>query len=77
MMEKSSFFTGEVGKTYNAIDINPSDYALDAKRFTSEGNWAFCRLNGNHFTETRLGFERISFNITDKPEDHDSDYLYV
>lgn len=77
MIKKSYCFSGRIGKTYKAADIEPDEYALDAERFMSEGNWAFCRFNESDFTAARLGFERGSFNITEKPEKHNPDLLQL
>lgn len=76
-MKSSYCFSREIGKTYSAATIKPADYTLHAERFLSEGNWAFCRFNENRFIAARIGFERGSFNITDKPQDYDPDLLQL
>jgi hypothetical protein len=55
-------FEGAVGKTVPVSSVSKRDYLIDAARFASEGNWAFCRFDSDEVPALRLGFQRGGFN---------------
>ena len=67
MDQQSLCFNGRPGSTYPAREFATEDYLLDARRFPSEGNWGFCRFPEGDILAARLGFQRGSFNISEKP----------
>jgi hypothetical protein len=42
--------------------MSPRDYLIDSSRYSSEGNWAFCRFDSDEIPALRLGFQRGGFN---------------
>jgi hypothetical protein len=58
----SRVFDGAVGRTVAAASVSQRDYLIDPNRFPSEGNWAFCRFEGEDIPALRLGFQRGGFN---------------
>ena len=61
-VRKSRLFDGAVGETQPASLVSKHDYLIDPARFPSEGNWAFCRFDGDEVPALRLGFQRGGFN---------------
>lgn len=61
--DRSEVFSGKVGETYPAAAFDATDYLIDATRYDSEGDWAFCRFSSEEFPAVRLGFQLGSFNI--------------
>ena len=59
---RSAAFGGIVGDAVPASEVAPSDYLIDASRYQSEGNWAFCHFESDEVPAIRLGFERGGFN---------------
>ncbi len=51
-----------MGDTVAAAAVPAEDYLIDASRFPSEGNWAFCRFDSDEIPALRLGFQRGGFN---------------
>jgi hypothetical protein len=62
--QKSMTFSGTVGTTYIPAKFPQENYLIDASRFASEGNWAFCRFTSEEIPAVRMGFQRGGFNIT-------------
>jgi hypothetical protein len=58
----SRVFEGTVGETRPAMLVSKHDYLIEPNRFPSEGNWAFCRFDGDEVPALRLGFQRGGFN---------------
>jgi hypothetical protein len=58
----SMVFASPVGGTMAATAMSPRDYLIDSDRYPSEGNWAFCRFDGEEIPALRLGFQRGGFN---------------
>lgn len=61
--QPSRVFSGEVGRTYPAHSVDPGDYLIDRHRYSSEGDWAFCRFTSQQVPAIRMGFQIGSFDI--------------
>jgi hypothetical protein len=59
---RSAAFDGPVGVAVPAASVSKRDYLIDADRYPSEGNWAFCRFESDDIPAIRLGFELGGFN---------------
>lgn len=59
---RSATFDGPVGVVVPAASVSKRDYLIDADRYPSEGNWAFCRFESDEVPAIRLGFELGGFN---------------
>jgi hypothetical protein len=55
-------FDGAVGETVPGSLVSKHDYLIDSAKFSSEGNWAFCRFESEEVPALRLGFQRGGFN---------------
>jgi hypothetical protein len=73
----SRAFEGVAGETTRAIQFAKSNYVMDAKRYDSEGNWAFCVFEGEEFPVARFGFQRGGFNITNTETQPDKSLLQL
>ena len=62
--QASLAFSKPVGSTLPAASLPLSDLLLDARRFPSEGCWAFCTFTSKEVPAVRMGFQRGGFNIT-------------
>jgi hypothetical protein len=69
--ERSRVFSGRVGQTYAASDWPLADVVADPERYTSEGDWAFCRFDSEAIPAVRMGYQAGSFEIgaEDQPPD--------
>jgi hypothetical protein len=74
---KSAVFEAAVGVAFPASLVSKTDYLIDAARFTSEGNWAFCRFEGDEVPALRLGFQRGGFNGGSMERDPNPAYLQL
>ncbi len=61
-VRRSAGFRGPVGVAVPAASVSERDYLIDADRYPSEGNWAFCRFESDEVPAIRLGFELGGFN---------------
>jgi hypothetical protein len=59
---ESCVFDAAVGRSVAAAALAKVDYLIDPSRFSSEGNWAFCRFSSAEVPAARLGFQRGGFN---------------
>jgi hypothetical protein len=59
---RSAAFGGPVGVAIPAASLSKREYLIDAARYPSEGNWAFCRFTSDEVPAIRLGFELGGFN---------------
>jgi hypothetical protein len=59
---RSAAFGGPVGVAVPAASVSERDYLIDTDRYSSEGNWAFCRFESDEIPAIRLGFELGGFN---------------
>jgi hypothetical protein len=59
----SRVFRARVGETYPATDWPIEDLIVDRERFTSDGDWAFCRFDSDEIPAVRMGFQAGSFEI--------------
>ena len=75
--ETSQLFDGAVGETQPASLVSKHDYLIDPARFSSEGNWAFCRFDGDDVPALRLGFQRGGFNGGIRERDPSPAYLQL
>jgi hypothetical protein len=75
--ERSVNFSGTVGRTIPASELSADDYLMDSSRFSSEGHWGFCRFPEGRIRAARLGFQKGSFNITEKQMDDDPSLLQL
>lgn len=75
--ERSVNFTGIVGRTIPASELSADDYLMNSSRFSSEGHWGFCRFPEGRIRAARLGFQKGSFNITEKQMDDDPSLLQL
>lgn len=76
-VRRSVAFGGVVGVVVPASSVGKQDYLIDASRYPSEGNWAFCRFDSDEVPAIRLGFELGGFNpgpVERKPK---ADYLQL
>jgi hypothetical protein len=55
----------------------PVDYLMDVSRYSSEGNWAFCRFDSDEIPALRLGFQRGGFNAGKHPRHPSPAYLQL
>jgi hypothetical protein len=72
---KSMLFGGAVGETVSGSCVSKHDYLIDPTKFASEGNWAFCRFEGEEVPALRLGFQRGGFNAG--PSERESNLTYL
>lgn len=63
--ETSPYFEGQVGLTTLPEHFPAKNYLIDESRFDYEGNWAFCRFDGNEVYGARMGFGRGMLDVTD------------
>ena len=68
-------FGAAVGETVSTSGVSRHDYLIDSARFASEGNWAFCRFEGEEVPALRLGFQRGGFN--GGPSERESSPAYL
>ena len=70
-------FDGAVGETVSASCVSKRDYLIDPTKFASEGNWAFCRFEGEEVPALRLGFQRGGFNAGPSEREPNLNYLQL
>jgi hypothetical protein len=75
--KRSAAFGGPVGVAVPAASVSERDYLMDADRYPSEGNWAFCRFNSDEVHAIRLGFELGGFNPGPVAATPDRTYLQL
>lgn len=73
----SNVFSSPVGRGIRASELSPEDYLIQATRFPSEGNWAFCRFSNPALPAARLGFQRGGFNGGWTPRRPSPQYLQL
>jgi hypothetical protein len=61
--EQSRVFAARVGETYPAAAWAVADIIVDRRRFTSDGDWAFCRFDSEEIPAVRMGFQAGSYEI--------------
>ena len=74
---RSACYDGAVGITRQASAVPARDYLIDAQRFASEGNWAFCRFDSDDIPALRLGFQRGGFNMGTEAVNPSREYLQL
>jgi hypothetical protein len=60
--QPSAAFAGLIGIVAPVSTFAKRDYLMNATRFPSEGNWAFCRFDSAEVPAVRLGFQKGGFN---------------
>lgn len=75
--DSSIAFNGTVGSTCAAESFPKKDYIIDGSLCDSEGNWAFCRFEGEEVYAARLGFQKGGFNISGKELSMDKTLLQL
>jgi hypothetical protein len=75
--EASQCFSLPVGTTVPATSFPAEDFLFDARRFPSEGCWAFCRFSSQEVPAVRVGFQKGGFNIGTSDRDPDPSLLQL
>ena len=81
MLTRSPHFEGTIGEVLPAARFSASNLLMDAARYDYEGNWAFCRFEGEEIVAGRFGFGRGAFDGHDyggtKPPDRSRMLLHI
>jgi hypothetical protein len=75
--EPSRVFAARVGETHPAAGWPIADLIVDRDRFTSDGDWAFCRFRSDEVPAVRMGFQAGSFEIGAVDRQPDPDRLQL
>lgn len=65
MPTRSPHFEGTIGEAVPAARFPVSNLLMDESRYDYEGNWAFCRFEGEEIVAGRFGFGRGAFDVHD------------